>query len=71
MRIKKVIVLTLASLILTGCSSPQRITLKDSTIIETRDRLKYNEKTGFYRYEDLSGKNKNINRDSILKIEEI
>lgn len=71
MEIKKSLTIALVSVILTGCSSPQRITLKDSTVIETRNSLKYNEKTGFYRYEDLSGKNKNINRDSILKIEEI
>ena len=71
MKIKNVLTLVLVTIILTGCSSPQRITLKDSTVIETKNTLKYNEKTGFYRYEDLSGKNKDINRDSILKIEEI
>lgn len=71
MKFKSVLTISLTIISFTGCSSPQRVTLKDNTIIEARDSLKYNEKTGFYRYEDPSGKSKSINRDFILKIEEL
>ncbi len=59
------------SALFVGCSSPQRITLKDNTVIESRDDVKYNNKTGFYEYEDISGKKHKINSDSVLMIEEL
>jgi len=71
MKLKSIIAMTIVAGVLTGCSSPQRITLKDNTNIETRDEVKYNKRTGFYEYEDLKGKKNQINADSILMIEEL
>ena len=71
MKFKNIIAVVFVAGVLTGCSSPQRITLKDNTIIEARDEVKYNKRTGFYEYEDIRGKKNQINSDSILMIEEM
>ena len=71
MKLKNVMAVIFVTGVLTGCSSPQRITLKDNTTIEARDEVKYNKKTGFYEYEDVTGKRHRVNSDSILMIEEL
>jgi len=71
MKFKSIIAVVFIAGVLTGCSSPQRITLKDNTVIEARDEVKYNKRTGFYEYEDIRGKKNQINSDSILMIEEM
>lgn len=71
MKLKRILAVVFVAGVLTGCSSPQKITLKDNTSIVTRDEVKYNKRTGFYEYEDANGKRSQINADSILMIEEI
>ena len=71
MKFKNIMAVVFVAGILTGCSSPQRITLKNSTIIESKDEVRYNKKTGFYEYEDTTGKRHRVNADSILMIEEL
>lgn len=53
-----------------GCSSPQKIMLNDGTVIETRDEVDYDKKTGFYEYEDRDGKEAKVNSTEIKMIEE-
>lgn len=71
MKFKGLIMAIVVAGLFAGCSSPQRITLKDNTVIETRDEVKYNKKTGFYEYEDITGKKHSVNSDSVLVIEEM
>lgn len=71
MKIKSMLVVIFIAGILTGCSSPQKITLKNNTSIVTKDEVKFNKRTGFYEYEDVTGKKSQINSDSILMIEEL
>jgi len=70
-KLKNIIAMVFVAGILTGCASPQRITLKDNTTIDARDEVKFNKKSGFYEYEDITGKKNRINADSILMIEEL
>lgn len=53
-----------------GCSSPQKIMLNDGTVIETRDEVDYDKKTGFYEYENTEGKEVIVNSTEIKMIEE-
>ena len=71
MKIKSIIAMVFVAGVLTGCATPQRITLKDNTTINAKNEVKYNKKSGFYEYEDLSGKRSKVNADSILMIEEL
>ena len=57
--------------LLVGCSSPQVIKLKDGSTIITPDELDYNEEAGFYNYEDSTGRERSINKDEIISIEDL
>ncbi|MCU7817343.1 MAG: YgdI/YgdR family lipoprotein [gamma proteobacterium symbiont of Lucinoma myriamae] len=58
-------------LFLSGCATPHTITLKDGTIIETPDKPKFNRKTDFYEYKDLTGKKVQLNKSKILNVKEM
>ena len=71
MKLKNILAGIFVAGILMGCSSPQRITLKDNTSIDTRDDVRFNKKTGFYEYKNSNGRKSQVNADSIFKIEEL
>ncbi len=56
---------------LAGCSSPTVITLKDGSQLETTDKPKYDEDSGFYEFEQLDGKPVRINKDDIHTIKKL
>lgn len=56
---------------LAGCSSPAVITLKDGSQLETTDKPKYDEDSGFYEFEQLDGKPVRINKDDIHTIKQL
>ncbi len=56
---------------LTACSTPYTLTLKDGTVIETPDEPEFNRKTGFYEYETLDGKKVQVNKDEVLDVREM
>ncbi len=66
-----IIILLVFTGILAGCSRPQKITLKDNTVIQARDEVKFNKKTGFVEYEDIAGKKNNVNSEEVLLIEDL
>ena len=53
---------------LAGCSSPTVITLKDGTQLETTNKPKFDDDSGFYEFEQLDGKPERINKDDIHTI---
>lgn len=56
---------------LAGCSSPTVITLKDGSQLQTTDKPKYDEDSGFYEFEQLDGKPVRINKDDIHTIKKM
>ena len=71
MKLKRLVLSMVVAGALVGCSTPQRIVLKDDTVIETRDEVDYNKKTGFYEYEDVAGNENKINSAEVLQIQEM
>ena len=68
----KPVVFSLFSLvILAGCASPQQIVLKDGTTLDSPDKISYNEDTGFYEYENVARKTQTVNKDEVLKVNEL
>lgn len=63
------IVLGLATL--AGCASPSVITLTDGREIQTVDKPKYDEKSGFYEFEQLDGKRATVNKDQVQSVKEL
>ncbi|MDE1461650.1 YgdI/YgdR family lipoprotein [Spartinivicinus poritis] len=57
--------------LLAGCSSPQVIKMKDGSTINTPDELYFNEDTGFYEYEDTTGRLRTVNKDEIVTIDDL
>lgn len=53
-----------------GCATPQIITLKDGREITTPDKVEFDKESGFYQFEDQSGKEKSVNKDEVLSIED-
>ncbi len=58
-------------LMLTACSTPHTMTLKNGSIIEMADEPEFNRKTGFYEYETLDGKKVQVNKDEVLDVKEM
>lgn len=56
---------------LAGCSSPAVITLKDGTQLETTDKPKFDEDSGFYEFEQSDGKPVRINKDDVHTIKQL
>lgn len=54
-----------------GCATPSVITLKDGRQIQTKDTPKLDADAGFYRYQQLDGKDTTINKDDVLTIKEL
>ena len=55
---------------LAGCSSPTVITLKDGSQLETTDKPKFDDDSGFYEFEQADGKPVRINKDDIHTIKQ-
>ncbi|MNT94132.1 putative lipoprotein YgdR precursor [compost metagenome] len=56
---------------LAGCSSPAVITLNDGREIQSVDTPKYNDKSGFYEFEQLDGKQTRINKDQVRTVKDL
>jgi hypothetical protein len=57
-------------LFLFGCASPHTITLTDGTVIQTKDKPKFNVREGFYKFKNDSGKKTSVNKDEVRTIEQ-
>lgn len=55
---------------LAGCSSPTVITLKDGSQLETANKPKFDDDSGFYEFEQADGKPVRINKDDIHTIKQ-
>lgn len=71
MKLKRLVLSMVVAGALMGCATPQRIVLNDETVIEARDEVKYNKKTGFYEYEDVAGNENKVNSSEVLHIQEM
>jgi len=71
MKIKKILAVMTLTGVMIGCSSPQKIILNNDNIIETRDSVKYDKKTGFYKYEDIDGNEGQVNSNEVKIIKEM
>ena len=69
--IKPVVFSFFSLIILAGCASPQQIVLKDGTTLDSPDEISYNEDTGFYEYENVAGKMQTVNKDEVLKVNDL
>ncbi|POA21246.1 YgdI/YgdR family lipoprotein [Pseudomonas sp. FW300-N1A1] len=56
---------------LAGCSSPAVITLNDGREIQSVDTPRYNDKSGFYEFEQLDGKQTRINKDQVRTVKDL
>ena len=56
---------------LAGCASPTVITLNDGREIQAIDSPTYDEKSGFYEFEQLDGKETRINKDQVRTVKEL
>ncbi|MDH1442187.1 YgdI/YgdR family lipoprotein [Pseudomonas sp. GD03721] len=70
-RIIPTLLMTLGFVVLAGCSTPSVITLNDGREIQTVDKPKYDEDSGFYEFEQLDGKRATINKDQVQTIKEL
>jgi len=70
-RIIPTLLMTLGFVVLAGCSTPSVITLNDGREIQTVDKPKYDEDSGFYEFEQLNGKRATINKDQVQTIKEL
>jgi len=71
MKIEKILAVMTLTGVMIGCSSPQKIVLNNDNVIETRDSVKYDKKTGFYSYEDVEGNEGQVNSDEVKIIKEM
>ncbi|WP_166359353.1 YgdI/YgdR family lipoprotein [Pseudomonas akapageensis] len=63
--------LALGLVTLAGCASPTVITLNDGREIQAVDSPRYDEKSGFYEFEQLDGKQARINKDQVRTVKEL
>ena len=56
---------------LAGCASPTVITLNDGREIQAIDSPTYDEKSGFYEFEQLDGKETRINKDQVRTVKDL
>ena len=52
-----------------GCATPYVIHLKDGQVIQSKDEPEFDQRAGFYEFEDASGKSVRVNKDDIVKME--
>lgn len=73
MKLKVLLALVFAGVfgVLAGCATPSVITLKDGRQIQTTDVPKLDADAGFYRFQQLDGKDSSINKDDVLTIKEL
>ena len=60
--------LVIFMLLSSSCSSPHKIVLKDGHELIAMNNPRYVEKTGYYRYRALNGKDALVQRDEVLQI---
>ncbi|MHC8319452.1 YgdI/YgdR family lipoprotein [Pseudomonas sp. GB2N2] len=65
------LMLALGLATLAGCASPTVITLNDGREIQAVDTPKYDEKAGFYEFEQLDGKETRVNKDQVRTVKEL
>ncbi|WP_085597797.1 MULTISPECIES: YgdI/YgdR family lipoprotein [unclassified Pseudomonas] len=58
----------LATLALTGCSTPTVVTLQNGTQYLTRDQPKTKTADGFYEFQDISGKTIRVKADDVATV---
>jgi Bacterial protein of unknown function (DUF903) len=69
MRRSVAMAMALAAVLVSGCATPYVIHLKNGDVIESRDQPDFDRDSGFYEFEDLSGRRVRLNRDEIVKME--
>ena len=70
-RIIPALLMTIGLAVLAGCSSPSVITLNDGREIQTVDKPKFDEESGFYEFEQLDGKQTRINKDQVRTVKDL
>jgi hypothetical protein len=60
----------LAALLLVGCSTPHTLVMKDGSEIQTSGEPIYNDRTGFYEFEDRDGLKHQVNKDEVRALRE-
>lgn len=70
-RIIPALLMAIGFTVLAGCSSPSVITLNDGREIQTVDKPKFDEESGFYEFEQLDGKRATINKDQVQTVKEL
>ncbi|MCJ1887873.1 YgdI/YgdR family lipoprotein [Pseudomonas sp. LA21] len=57
--------------VLAGCSTPSVITLNDGREIQSVDKPKFDDESGFYEFEQLDGKSIRVNKDQVRTVKEL
>lgn len=68
---KKLLFISLLSLVIVSCSSPKSIVLTDGSVIKTSDEPKYKKRLDVYEYEDVDGNKATVNANSVKLIQPI
>ncbi|MCP1624548.1 MULTISPECIES: YgdI/YgdR family lipoprotein [Pseudomonas] len=63
--------LALGFSVLAGCSTPSVITLNDGREIQSVDKPKYDDESGFYEFEQLDGKTARVNKDQVRTVKDL
>jgi len=70
-RIIPTLLMAIGFAVVAGCSTPSVITLNDGREIQTVDKPKFDEESGFYEFEQLDGKRATINKDQVQTVKEL
>ena len=65
----RLFVLALLAAALAACATPYVITLKNGEVVQSRDEPEYDRNSGFYQFDDASGKRMRMNKDEIVSME--
>jgi len=65
----RLFVLVVLAAALAACATPYVITLKNGEVVHTRDEPEYDRNSGFYQFDDASGKRMRMNKDEIVSME--
>ena len=66
-RIARILLISVTAALM-ACASPYLIVLKDGTEIHSRGEPDFDDRSGFYRYESVDGREHQINKDEVKAI---
>lgn len=60
-----------AAALLLGCSTPYLIHLQNGDVVQSKDEPHFDRDSGFYEFEDVRGRHVRLNKDQVVRMEEL